>query len=137
MKPEIQKGGFHSDHRGTLFYNNGFDATAVKRFYVIENNDTFLVRGWQGHKIEQRWFSAINGSFEVCLIKVDNWDSPSKNIVKDTFILRCDKLDILHVPKGYVSSIKSLSEGARLLVMADYLLGEVNDEYRYDIDYFL
>ena len=32
-----------------------------------------LPRRWQGHKVEQRWFSAMNGIFEIELIKVDDW----------------------------------------------------------------
>jgi hypothetical protein len=40
------------------------------------------------------------------------------------------------VPRGYVSSIQALEMGSKLLVMADHLLGEIKDEYRFDIDYF-
>jgi hypothetical protein len=45
-------------------------------------------------------------------------------------------MDILHVPQGYVSSIQALEESSKLLLMSDYLLGEISDEYRYDITYF-
>lgn len=136
MKPKLVDGNFHSDQRGTLFYNNDFNATAIKRIYVIENKDTDFVRGWQGHKIEQRWFSAIRGSFKIQLIKIDNWENPSKDLKAFTFLLYSDKLDVLHTPEGYISSIQSLENNSRLLVMADYPLGEVKDEYRYNIDYF-
>lgn len=136
MIPKIIKGGSHTDARGTVFYNNNFDALAVKRIYVIENATTDIIRGWQGHKIEQRWFSAIQGSFKIQLIKIDHWDQPSKSLEKLTFTVNAEKLDVLHVPRGYVSGIQSLEEGSKLLVMADYLLGEVKDEYRYDVDYF-
>ena len=136
MIPKIITGGFHSDQRGTLFYNNDFDTSPIKRVYVIENIDTDFIRGWQGHKIEQRWFSAIKGSFRIQLIAIDNWEQPSKDCKLFTFIINSEKLDVLHVPKGYVSSIQSLEEGAKLLVMSDYLLGETKDEYRYESDYF-
>ena len=136
MIPKIIKGNSHTDARGTLFYNNDFDASAIKRIYVIENNGTDFIRAWQGHKIEQRWFSAMKGSFKIKLIKIDHWDQPSKNLEKLTFTVNAEKLDVLHVPKGYVSSIQSLEEGSKLLVMADHLLGEIKDEYRYDVDYF-
>ncbi|MDX6182213.1 hypothetical protein SGQ44_08910 [Flavobacterium sp. Fl-77] len=52
------------------------------------------------------------------------------------YLIDSEKLNVLHVPKGYVSSIQSLELNSKLLVMADYLLGEIKDEYRYDIDYF-
>lgn len=136
MVPKIIRGGKHTDSRGTLLYNNDFDAFGIKRIYVIENNETTFVRGWQGHRIEQRWFSVLQGRFKLELIAIDSWDNPCKDLERLSFIIDAETLDVLHVPSGYVSSIQSLEEGAKLLVMADYLLGEVQDEYRFDIDYF-
>lgn len=137
MISTIIKGSFHSDQRGTVFYNNDFDASAVKRIYVIENATTAIIRAWQGHKIEQRWFSAINGSFKIGLIKIDNWENPAKNLEMLTFTIHAATLEVLHVPQGYVSSIQAMEVGSKLLVMADHLLGEIKDEYRYDVDYFI
>ncbi len=136
MIPKITKGGCHTDPRGILFYNNDFDATAIKRIYVIENATNEIIRGWQGHKMEQRWFSAIKGSFKILLIKIDNWENPAKNLEMLTFTINADTLEVLHVPQGYVSSIQAMEEGSKLLVMADYLLGEIKDEYRFESNYF-
>ncbi|WP_445749704.1 WxcM-like domain-containing protein [Polaribacter sp.] len=136
MIPKIIKGSCHKDNRGSLSYNNSFDASSIKRMYVIENNLGFI-RRWQGHKIEQRWFSAIKHSFVIQLIKVDNWDNPNRKLEKITFELSEENLDILHVPAGYVTSIKSSKEGGKLLVMSDYIIGEVDDDYKYTSDYFV
>ena len=136
MIPKIIRGGSHTDSRGTLLYNNDFDALGIKRIYVIENKETTFVRGWQGHRIEQRWFSVLQGSFKIELIAIDNWENPSTDVERFSFIVDAAKLDVLHVSAGYVSSIQSLEAGSKLLVMADYLLGEVQDEYRFDITYF-
>lgn len=136
MFPKLLKGDCHEDSRGTLFYNNDFEASAIKRIYVIENQSLEVVRAWQGHKMEQRWFSAIKGSFKIQLLAVDDWDTPSKKLERLEFVLDSKKLDVLHIPAGYVSSIQSLEEESKLLVMADYLLGELDDEYRYASDYF-
>lgn len=136
MKPKIIKGQFYSDSRGALFYNNDFDASEIKRIYVIENVNTDFDRAWQGHKIEQRWFSAIQGSFKIKLVAIDNWDNPSKDINPTEYILESNQLDILEVPKGFANSIQSLEPGSKLLVMANYFLGEIKDEYRYADDYF-
>jgi dTDP-4-dehydrorhamnose 3,5-epimerase-like enzyme len=136
MIPKIIKGGNHADSRGTLFYNNNFDASAIKRIYFIENKDATFVRGWQGHRIEQRWFSVLKGSFKIELIAIDNWESPSEDLNALDFEIHAESLDVLHVPWGYVSSIQALEMDSKLLVMADYLLGEIKDEYRFDIDYF-
>lgn len=78
MIPKIIKGENHNDSRGILFYNNDFDASAIKRLYVIDNHKTNFIRAWQGHKIEQRWFSVMQGSFKIKLTKIDNWEHPFK-----------------------------------------------------------
>ena len=78
--PLIITGNCSTDDRGKLLYNNSFNASEIKRIYVIENKDTAFIRAWRGHRIEQRWFSAITGNFEVKLIAVDNWDNPSKTL---------------------------------------------------------
>ncbi|TXD51442.1 sugar epimerase [Polaribacter sp. IC063] len=135
MAPLIISGGSHKDNRGVLSYNNLFDAGIIKRIYVIENNLNFI-RRWQGHKIEQRWFSAIQGSFIIQLIKIDNWQRPNKDLDKISFTLKDESLDVLQIPAGYITSIRSLTEGAKLLVMSDYILGAVNDDYKYATDYF-
>lgn len=134
--PYIIKGGQHTDERGQICFNNDFDLSEVKRVYTIENWSTETIRGWQGHRIERRWFSAISGAFKIELILVDDWEKPSRDCKVFSFELLSDKLDILYVPKGYVSKIQSLELGSKLLVMADYLLGEVKDEYRFEIEYF-
>ena len=134
--PLIITGNCSTDDRGKLLYNNSFNASEIKRIYVIENKDTAFIRAWRGHRIEQRWFSAITGNFEVKLIAVDSWDNPTKTLQQLVFELSSERMDVLHIPAGYISSIQAKTAGAKLLVMADYMLGEVKDEYRFDTDYF-
>ena len=134
--PKIIKGNSYTDHRGILNYNNLFNASAIKRIYIIKNSSTKIFRGWQGHKVEQRWFSAVQGSFRIKLIEIDDWNSPSKSLVYQEIKLEAKKLDVLHIPQGYVTSIQSIENNSKLLVMADYSSGEIEDEYRYDLNYF-
>jgi dTDP-4-dehydrorhamnose 3,5-epimerase-like enzyme len=136
MISKIVKGNSHVDLRGTLFYNNEFDMEAIRRIYVIENKSIDVIRAWQGHVIEQRWFSAIKGSFKIEIIAIDDWNMPSKKLERSQYILDSTKLDVLHVPSGCISSIQSLEEGSKLLVMADYLMGEIEDQFRFPVDYF-
>jgi len=136
MFPKLIEGGSHQDKRGTLNYNNNFDAASIKRIYTIQNTDKSFVRRWQGHKIEQRWFTAVLGDFRIELIKIDNWNKPSKKLEKIIFEISEEKMDILYIPKGYVSSIQALTNSSKLLVMADYKLNEINDEYKFSPDYF-
>ncbi|RXR17779.1 sugar epimerase [Flavobacterium amnicola] len=136
MNPILLKGNCHSDDRGNLKYNNDFDASEVKRTYIIENKSTVFKRGWQGHKVEQRWFSALSGSFQIQLIKVDDWEHPSGTLEPFVFQLESETLDVLHIPAGYISCIQAMEENSKLLVMADYLLGQISDEFRYTLDQF-
>lgn len=134
--PKIIKGNCYIDNRGILYYNNDFDASEVKRIYFIENTAIAFKRGWQGHKIEQRWFSAVQGSFKISVIAIDNWDAPSNNLVNEDFVLHALQMDVLHVPKGNVTCIQALEDNSRLMALSDYRIGEVNDEYRFDTNYF-
>lgn len=135
-RPSLIKGAVHNDARGSLFYNNNFDAAVLKRIYCIENTTTEICRAWQGHQIEQRWFSAIEGRFQILLIQVDNWVQPTKSLIPQEFILKSTTLDVLHIPNGYISSIRALENKSKLLVMADYFLGEIDDEYKFPQEYF-
>ena len=47
------QGNISIDQRGVLKYNNDFDLTEIKRLYIIQNDSKNIIRGWQGHKIEQ------------------------------------------------------------------------------------
>lgn len=137
MIPKLISGGSYKDDRGELNYNNSFDLSQIKRIYTIVNKDTSFKRRWQGHKIEQRWFTAIKGELEIQLIKIDNWVTPDKELVRVTFKLTDENLDVLHIPAGYISSIESFTEEAKLLVMSDYKTGDIIDDYKYLTDYFI
>ena len=130
------EGNIFRDKRGLLKYNNEFDLSEIKRLYIIQNDNKNIIRGWQGHKIEQRWFTSILGIFKINLIQIDNWEKPSQSLIYKSYILDSEKLCVLHVPPGFVSSIQSLTIPSKLLVFADYRLNEINDNYRYDINYF-
>jgi hypothetical protein len=132
MIPRLILGDSHSDIRGILNFNNDLDATSIKRMYTIENVDVHSIRGWQGHKIEQRWFSTINGTFKIQILTIDYFEKGLKDLRPYCFVLQADKMDILHVPAGFVSSIQALEFGAKLLVLADYKVGEVDDEFRFE-----
>ena len=136
MNPSIIKGKSFLDHRGQLRYNNDFDLTHVKRMYLLKNKDLSIERAWQGHKIEQRWLSAINGSFQITLITPNDWENPTEIVQKHSFILESGTLDVLHIPSGFLSHIKALQDNAQLLVLADYKLGEIVDEYKFSLETF-
>ncbi|MFV0138510.1 WxcM-like domain-containing protein [Empedobacter falsenii] len=132
----ITVGNRHQDDRGIITYNNNFDASLIKRIYTIENHSIEFIRGWQGHQVEQRWFAAMKGRFEISVIVVDDFENPSKDLSIQQYILDSESLTYLHVSAGCITAIKALEEDNKLLVLADFGLGEVQDEYRFPIDYF-
>jgi dTDP-4-dehydrorhamnose 3,5-epimerase-like enzyme len=136
MLPQVIKGNSYTDERETLQFNNDFNALGIKRLYTIQNRVTLFIRGWQGHKIEQRWFSVAQGSFQIKFIAIDDWDCPLPSLQQHQFILNSQNMDVLHVPAGYVSSIQALEPASKLVLMSDYVLGEIKDEYRFEINYF-
>ena len=135
-KPKIIKGNSSTDSRGTINFNNSFNAVVIKRMYIIQNISTDFLRGWQGHKIEKRWFTVIQGSFNIFLIAVDNWDLPNRNLKSIKYSLDSDCMSVLYVPSGYISCIKSNEKDSKLLAMSNYTMGEIKDEYRFNLSYF-
>ena len=136
MIPKIISGNSHQDQRGIITYNNDFNASSVKRIYTIENHSTDFIRGWQGHKTEQRWFACMKGAFEISVIQIDDFDQPSKELTVMKHHLNDESLTYLHVPGGCITAIQASEPGSKLLVLADYAIGEIQDEYRFPLDNF-
>ena len=78
-KPIIFEKGESEDHRGSLEYYNDLALDEFKRFYIVRNPKRGTVRAWHGHKVESKLIKVLQGIFIVCLIKIDNWEKPSKN----------------------------------------------------------
>lgn len=131
-------GGKAEDSRGQIRFVNDFDMSLVKRFYIIKNADTELVRGWRGHQIEQRWFYILSGSFELNLVRIDDWNKASRDLVVERMVLNSAEGRVIHVPAGYATAFRALESGAELLVYADYPLSHaVEDDHTWSLDYFL
>ena len=136
MLQKIQ-GGIAKDHRGQIRFVNDFDMTQVKRFYIIKNADTELVRGWRAHRMEQRWFYVLSGAFAVDLVKIDNWEQPSPELDVERRVLRASDQQVLHVPVGYGTAFQALEPESELLVFADFAIDNAkNDDYTWPVDYF-
>ncbi|WP_298480593.1 WxcM-like domain-containing protein [uncultured Maribacter sp.] len=132
-KPNLISGGFFSDERGQISFVNNLNLSSVKRFYIITNTNTKIIRAWQGHKIEKRWFYCLKGKFDVRLIKINNFENPKNNLTVDKFVLSEQKSQILEIPNGYANGFKALEDNSQLLVFSDFELNaNTNDDYRYD-----
>jgi dTDP-4-dehydrorhamnose 3,5-epimerase len=132
----IIQGGRHADKRGVIGFANAFDMKEVRRFYRVFNNEEHLKRGWRAHKIEQRWFCVLSGSFKVSVIEIDNWESPSKTLKAQSYHLVNDNT-ILHVPRGYATCLEALEPGSEIMLFADSLIEDASkDDYLFPLNYF-
>jgi len=95
------------------------------------------VRGWRAHRIEQRWFYVLSGSFAIRVVKIDNWESASVDLPVDRFVLNTDDNQVLHLSTGYATAFQALEENSELLVFSDYgIENATKDDYTYPLDYF-
>ena len=125
------------DSRGTIAFANDFDLSPIKRFYLITHPDTTIIRAWQGHKIERKWFYCTKGAFEIKVVQIDNWDNPSKELSIKNHILSSDKSHVLAVEKNCCTGIRALEKEASLLVFSDKTLEEAKgDDFRFDKNYW-
>lgn len=103
--------------------NNCLDLINFNRIYFIKKSSLDYNRQWQWHHIEQRSFSVVSGWF-FCekIIAIDNWNNPNLNLPRKSFILNPIN-EILFIPAFYVSSIQSIIENSKLIIMSDYVYG--------------
>lgn len=137
MEKDVQiiSGGAFEDERGKIIFCNEFDLSEVKRFYLIEHPDTNVVRAWQGHQREQKWFFVIEGAFKMVLVQPDHWQNPSKELVTEEFILRSSEPKVLQVPANYANGFKALEPKSKIMVFSSFTVEESsNDNFRFDKD---
>jgi dTDP-4-dehydrorhamnose 3,5-epimerase-like enzyme len=95
----------------------------VVRMYCIEPK-LGVIRAWQGHKKETKWFYAAKGSFLVKTIKMDTLE-------KKEYYLKDTESKVLKIPRGYYNGFEALEEGSVLMVFSDFGLEESKgDDYR-------
>ena len=137
MEPKIIQGGNFSDHRGTISYVNDFSFEDIERFYIISNSDENPIRAWQGHKLDAKNFYCLSGAFKIHFVKVDNWESPAKNLDVQTILVSESDSKIVHIPPGYANAIESLESNSKLISFSTLPLTNVKeDEARYPSDYW-
>jgi dTDP-4-dehydrorhamnose 3,5-epimerase-like enzyme len=136
--PALIKGDFFSDERGQMRFVNDFLFRDVKRFYCIKHFNTNIIRAWQGHKCEKKYFYPISGSFVLAWVKIDNFDHPSEELVAEYHILSAKNSEIVSVPKGYANGLKALEPGSEVMIFSDTSMEDsANDNIRFPADKWL
>lgn len=134
----IITGDIFTDIRGTVRFVNDFHFEGIKRFYSITHPETNLIRAWQGHKIETKYFYVVKGSFRINWIEIDNWSSPSPDLQINSYSLSDKKSEILMVPPGCVNGFKAEEPGSVMMVFSDKLLEESKaDDFRFPAGYWV
>lgn len=137
MHPTIIKGNSHSDTRGILKFANEFRMHEVKRFYMVHHPETSIVRAWQAHKIEQKWFYVLEGKFKIALVQPDNWENPSADLPVLEYDLDAAENKILHIPSGYANGFKAITPDAKMIIYTDSFIEDApKDDLRFPAAYW-
>lgn len=133
--PQLIKGGIHTDDRGQISFVNDMKFDVIKRFYMISNSASNPLRAWQGHKIDNKYFYCIQGVIKVHYVKINNWESPSKDLKVESVVLSATESNVLHIPEGYANAIESQEEGSKLISFSTLPLERIaEDDVRFDSD---
>lgn len=131
-EPFVLQGRIAVDDRGEVGFVNDFDFAGVRRFYTVSNHARGFVRAWHGHKHESKYVTAVCGTFLVCCIRIDDWDSPSPDLPVSRFVLSDKAPAVLRVPPGYVNGFMSLTDNAKVMFFSDATLEEsLKDDIRF------
>jgi len=134
--PRLIIGQQHQDERGTVTFFNDFDMTPVKRQYSIVPADALIVRAWQGHAVENKWFQVGTGKFLVRLIRLEAMQNQIHSPDIFEFFLSAMNNTVLHIPGGFSNGFQSLEKNSLLKVYSDMSLSEaLNDEFRFPVSH--
>lgn len=130
-------GKIFQDERGTMRFFNELNMSEIARFYEITPANQVIIRAWQGHRREKKWFYCLSGSFVVNIIEIHDFKNPSKDLIPVRLEVDSSNPEILTVPDGFVTGIKATSNNARLQVFSNATLDESKkDDFRFPVDYW-
>lgn len=136
-EPVILEGGFSQDKRGKVVFNNNFSFEGIKRFYMVENSNSGLIRAWHAHKKEAKYITVTKGTALIGAVEIDNWEDPSKSLPVKRFVLSSDKPSVLMIPAGYANGLMSFSGDAQVMIFSTSTLNDsLEDDFRFDPRYW-
>jgi len=132
--PELFAVSAFNDQRGLLYAWAAFDLKPVVRMYAIVPANTNIIRAWQGHFKECKWFYAASGCFEVQTMPINLSGKPN-TVLKRSWILNAADSAVLAIPGGYLNGFRALEESSRLLVFSDFdLEASKADDIRFSLE---
>ena len=127
-EPSLLRGAIAIDDRGEVGFVNDFDFAGVRRFYTVRNHRSGFVRAWHGHRREGKYVLAASGSALVCAVRIDDWQTPSRDAVVHRYVLSERTPAILFIPPGYANGFMSLSDDAKLVFFSTSSLADSKDD---------
>jgi dTDP-4-dehydrorhamnose 3,5-epimerase len=135
MNAELIQGNRFADSRGELDFFNSFDLSEIVRMYRIKPAGTNIIRAWQGHRQEQKWFYCLKGSFVVNLLPLSEFTGYPVGNSLQIYTLQADLQQILRIPGGYVNGFRATDSNSELLVFSNMTLEDSKaDDYRFDLE---
>ena len=136
MEPIFFESNSSSDERGTVSFTNDLNLQKAVRTYKVENSQLKTVRAWHGHKVEQKWVNVEQGEFLVCVVKVDDFTSPSKDSEIQTYKMS-PKDGFLYIPPNFANGAMNLTEDNAIRYYSSSTLEEsLDDDFRFESDYW-
>tara|TARA_B100000953_G_C17756669_1_gene337575 strand:+ start:42 stop:500 length:459 start_codon:yes stop_codon:yes gene_type:complete len=131
-QPSQFERGFSEDHRGSVEFYNNIDLSYFKRFYMVSNPKEGTVRAWHGHKYEGKLIKVTKGNFLVGAVKIDNWDSPGKDLPVELFEINTEA-GLLYIPPGYANGAMNFAPDSCIMYFSTaHLDDSIEDDYRFD-----
>jgi len=136
-EPILFKGGVAVDDRGEVGFVNEFDFAGVKRFYTVQNHRQGFIRAWHGHKNEAKYVHVVKGAALLAAVKIDDWQTPAKDLDVQRFVLSAKTPAVLFIPAGFANGFMSLTDDSKLMFFSTSTIAEsLNDDYRFEAHYW-
>lgn len=136
-QPTLIRGGNAVDDRGALAFVNDLTLSDYQRFYVVSNHRVGFVRAWHGHRFERKAAVVVSGAALVCAVQIDDWDTPSKDLIVHRHVLSERNPSGLVIPAGYANGFMSLAPDTRVCFLSSSSLEDAaGDDVRFPARYW-
>jgi dTDP-4-dehydrorhamnose 3,5-epimerase-like enzyme len=131
-QPRVLPGGLAVDDRGQITFVNDFSFSEIKRFYMVENFSTDVVRAFHGHLNEEKFVLVLCGSALVAAVNFGAPEKPDGDAPVVRFILSERQPQILYIPAGYANGFRCLESHTKIMFFSTATLEESRgDDFRF------
>ena len=136
-EPHIISGDLAVDDRGQVSFANGISFDGIRRFYMVENFSSELVRAYHGHLKEEKFVFVVSGSAIIAAVHLDDTIHPNPQTKRQRYVLSARQPRLLHIPAGYANGFRPLEPNTKIIFFSTATIEEAaNDDYRFPPDYW-